>query len=109
MRLLMRIIVVTFVGFTVAIAVRTIMWEGPLFSYRITRPSIRSECANIRAGMTWSDLDRIVHSKSSPGDESLDPQGLNFSSDQMCQVDLDPATHQVLRARLLEKWAEESQ
>jgi hypothetical protein len=93
-----RVFVTASVGLIIAICVRTLMWAGPSLYYRVTQPSIRSECASIRPGMTFSDVDAFIHSGTSPGDESLSVGRLAFGSNgDMCQVDLDPATHKVLK------------
>jgi hypothetical protein len=103
MRSLFRIFVATLLGLTTAIAVRTAMWAGPSLFYRMSRPSIRSECAAIRAGMTFSDVDTVIHARSSPLDESLSIGGFAFSNyGEFCQVDLDPATHKVLKTEIVD-------
>lgn len=103
MRFLFRVFVAALLGLITAITVRTSMWAGPALYYRATRPSIRSECAAIRAGMTFSDVDTVIQSGTSPLDESLSTGGFAFSSyRETCQVDLDPATHKVLKTEIVD-------
>lgn len=54
--------------------------------------------------MTFSDVDAVIHSATSRSDESLSIGGFDFSRyPDTCQVDLDPATHKVLKTEIVDK------
>jgi hypothetical protein len=103
MRFLLRILVVTTLGVITAVVVRTAMWAGPALRYGVAQPSIRSECAGIHVGMTFSDVDAAIHSRTAPYDEALSINGFDFSRyPETCKVDLDPATHKVVKTEMVD-------
>jgi hypothetical protein len=89
------------VTFAAAAVVRTAIWGGPALLYHLRARPISSECAAIRAGMTFDEMEARVHSRTWPTDEFLSANRFSFGRWETCEVELDPNTRNVLRAQML--------
>jgi hypothetical protein len=100
-QLAVRTILLLLVAFATAVAVRTAMWSGPILIFAVSRPSVRSECAAVRAGMTFSEVNNLFHA-AEPSIEAIIGTHLQFTAKDVCDVQLDPIKQRVLSAQFRE-------
>ena len=86
----------------VAVVVRTVIWGGPALLYGVRQPSTSSQCAAVRPGMALNELEDLIHSRTWPMQESLTATQFSFGAWDTCQVELNPQTHQVVRAQMFQ-------
>ena len=98
-----QVILGVLVGFSVATVLHIAMWSGPSLLYKIRQPSTRSECSAIHADMHLSDVERLIHSRGWPSEESITESQFTFGSWEVCMVQIDPAAKTVLGVQLQEE------
>ncbi len=86
----------------IAVAVRTAVWGGPFLLYSARQPSIPSECGAIQNGISLPELERSIHSRGIPMEESITENALSFGRWETCRVELDPVSRKVIRAEIVD-------
>ena len=93
-----QVLVSFFLVVIVAIAVRAAMWNSPAAVYKFRQTSVSSQCSAIKPGMTLTDVEKLIHSQSTPMDEGLISNRLVFGNWDMCEVELDSSGQKVTQA-----------
>ena len=78
-----------------------------MLQYKLRQRSTKSECAAVHSGMMLAELQDLIHSRTWPMEESLSVNQVSFGDWEICQVDIDPRTNSVVRAKMLQASAEE--
>jgi hypothetical protein len=70
--------------------------------YDLRQSSISSECAAVHSGMTFAQVEDLIHSKAWPTEESVTGNQFSFGRWDICQVEFDPSNEKVTRAQMLQ-------
>jgi len=84
-----------------AVATHFAIWYGPELRHKLLGRSTISKCGEVHAGMTLTELEMLAHSRNLPMEESVSENELSFGDWEICQVELDPRTHDVIRAAMI--------
>lgn len=84
-----------------AIATYVAIWDGPEIEDRLLRTSTVSKCSKVHLGMTRSELEKLAHSRTLPMDEWVSENRFSFGDWDICDVELDPRTHNVIKATMV--------
>jgi hypothetical protein len=102
MRSIIRFLAATLLAIMFAIATYVTIWDGPEIRHKLLRTSTISKCGEVHAGMTLTELERVAHSRNLPMDESVSENRFSFGDWESCQVELDPRTHDVIKAAMIQ-------
>jgi hypothetical protein len=102
MRTIIQSLAALLTTLTLAVVVHSLMWGIPALRYKLNAPSTDSECASVHSGMTQTELEELVHSRTWPMEESLSETEFSFGGGEICQVELDPQTHRAVRAKMFQ-------
>jgi hypothetical protein len=81
-----------------AVATHLAIWDGPEIRHKLLGRSTILKCGEVHAGMTRRELEVIAHSRNLPMEESVSENLFSFGDWEICQVELDPQTHNVRKA-----------
>lgn len=104
---MIRFVAFVLTMFTFAAVVHAVIWGGPMLQYKFWQRSTKSECDAVHLGMTLAELQDRIHSRTWPMEESLSVNQFSFGDWEICQVEIDPRTSNVVRAKMLQAPAEE--